>query len=88
MALTGNKLNLPFGGKRKEKEMKIAKKMAKYLAKAMREEMDAAEDHRVLGEKELAYLHNGRKSAFEEILRSAEGDWTLTEDSWGKLFVD
>ena len=68
--------------------MKITKNMAKYLAKAMREEMDAVEEHRVLGEKELAYLHNGRKSVFEELLRSAEGDWTLTEDTWGKLFVD
>ena len=68
--------------------MKITKKMAQQLAKGMREEMDAAEDNRVLGNKELAYYHNGRKSAFEEILRSAEGDWTLTVDSWGKLFVD
>ena len=68
--------------------MKITKKMAQDLAKAMREEMDAAEDNRDLGNKELAYYHNGRKSAFEEILRSAEGNWTLTQDSWGKLFVD
>lgn len=67
--------------------MKITKNMAKYLAKAMREEMDAAENHRVLDEKEFAYYHNGRKSVFEEILRYAEGNWTLTEDSWGKLFV-
>ena len=88
MALIGNKLNHPFGGKGKEKEMKITKKMAKQFAKAMREAMDEAEDNRVLGNKELAYYYNGRKSAFEYILRSAEGDYTLTEDSWGKLFVD
>lgn len=88
MALTGNKLNHPFGGKGKVKEMKITKKMAQHLAKAMREEMDAAEDNRNNGNWGLAIYHNGRKSAFEEILRSAEGDWTLTEDSWGKLFVD
>lgn len=68
--------------------MKITKKMAQNLAKAMRDEMDAVEYNRDFGKKELAYFHNGRKSAFEEILRSAEGDWTLTEDSWGKLFVD
>lgn len=68
--------------------MKITKKMAEQLAKAVREAMDTAEDNRVLGNKELAYYYNGRKSAFEEILRSAEGDWTLTVDSLGKLFVD
>ena len=88
MALTGNKLNHPFGGKGKVKEMKITEKMAQQLSKEMREAMDEAEDNRVLGNKELAYYYNGRKSAFEEILRSAEGDWTLTVDSWGKLFVD
>ena len=68
--------------------MKITKNMAKYLAKAMREELDNVEDHRNNGNRELEIYHNGRKSAFEEILRSAEGDWTLTEGSWGKLFVD
>ena len=68
--------------------MKITKKMAQQLAKEVREAMDTAEDNRVLGNKELAYYYNGRKSAFEEILRSAEGDWKLTVDSWGKLFVD
>ena len=68
--------------------MKITKNMAKYLAKAMREELDYVEDYRNNGNRELEIYHNGRKSVFEEILRSAEGDWTLTEGSWGKLFVD
>lgn len=68
--------------------MKIIKKMAQQFAKAMREAMDDAKDNRVLGNKELAYYYTGRKRAFEEILRSAEGDWTLIEDSCGKLFVD
>ena len=68
--------------------MKITKKMAQQFAKAMREAMDEAEDNRVLGDKVLAYYYTGRKSAFEEILRYAEGDWTLTVDSCGKLFVD